>query len=65
MYAFIHSTSFIILNLWTEFEKYADYKKYILPGLIVISQLILLLVLKLYFFAKEIEVIADTAMTGK
>ena len=43
----------MVLNFWTEFEKYVENKKYLLPGFLVLSQVILLLMLKLYCFSND------------
>ena len=49
-YGVFHSTSFIIVNYWKEMGKYIEKKRYILLGIIIVFQVGLFLLLKLYFF---------------
>jgi len=49
-YAIAHSTAFLIFNLWKELSKYVEKSRYIIIGIIVFAQLVLLFALKFYFF---------------
>ena len=51
-YAVFSSTSFILVNYWKELSKYMEKKRYILMGVILVCQVGLFLVLKLYFFER-------------
>ena len=44
------STSFLLVNCWQDFSKYVKSRTYFLLALIVIAQLIIYLVMVLYFF---------------
>ena len=58
-YAAGASSSFILVNYWREMGKYIDKKRYILIIFIVACQVLMLLVLKLYFFEKFTEEMDD------
>lgn len=49
-YAAISSTSFLLVNYWKELDKYITNRKYFMLGLIIICQVSLFMMLKLYFF---------------
>eukprot|EP00825_Cyclidium_porcatum_P027177 TRINITY_DN2922_c0_g2_i3.p1 TRINITY_DN2922_c0_g2~~TRINITY_DN2922_c0_g2_i3.p1 ORF type:complete len:150 (-),score=30.23 TRINITY_DN2922_c0_g2_i3:377-826(-) len=50
IYATINSTGFMVVNLWSEFAKYQNQRKYIGLGILVGCQAILLFVFKFKFF---------------
>jgi len=54
-YAIAHSTAFLITNLWKELSKYVEKSRYIILGIIVLVQVILLFALKFYFFGSYID----------
>lgn len=49
-YGVLASTSFILFNFWKIFSIQTGNKKYILIGIVIIVQVVLFLLLKLYFF---------------
>ena len=49
-YAIVNSTAFVLINLWNKIKTLDDKNKYIFLGIFVGGQLILFLILKLYFF---------------
>ena len=49
-YAVFSSTSLIIVNYWKDLSKYMEKKRYLLVGIILVFQVGLFLLLKLYFF---------------
>ncbi len=50
LYGSINSTMFVVINFWKELQKCEQKKKYGLIGLIIVVQVVLFLVFKLYFF---------------
>jgi hypothetical protein len=54
-YAVFSSTSFILVNYWKELSKYMEKRRYIVLGFILVCQVGLFLVLKLYFFQRFTE----------
>ena len=49
-YAIVNSTAFVLINLWNKIKTLEDKNKYIFLGIFAGGQLILFLILKLYFF---------------
>lgn len=54
-YAVFSSTSFIVVNYWIELSKYMQKRRIIVIAFILVCQVGLFLVLKLYFFQKFTE----------
>jgi hypothetical protein len=54
-YAVFSSTSFILVNYWKELSKYMEKRRYIVLAFIMVCQVGLFLVLKLYFFQRFTE----------
>lgn len=61
-YGIFSATSFILVNYWKELSKYMEKKRYILLGIILICQIGLFLVLKLYFFEQFTEAVFNKSM---
>jgi hypothetical protein len=51
-YGIFHSTSLLLVNYWKELSKYIEKRKYILLAFVIVCQIGLYLLLKLYFFEK-------------
>lgn len=54
-YAVFSSTSFIVVNYWIELSKYMQKRKIIVIAFILVCQVGLFLIMKLYFFQKFTE----------
>lgn len=54
-YGIVSSTSILIVSYWKELGKYVDKKRYIIISIVLVAQVGLYLLFKLYFFHKFTE----------
>jgi len=63
-YAAVASTAFLLVNYWKELDKYITNRKYFMLGLIIICQISLFMMLKLYFFGTIQAAMGNGAATS-